>query len=255
MAAAGAAAGGRSTHRRCRSARSPATRARAATTPGPASRRRRAGQLAGQAPGRSCCRRRTGPAACCPARSPRCRAGSPARPVRARRTTHGGYRRPATAGIRHGRPGRPNGGPTGPVQPNGGPNGAPNGANPYWPGPDNAPQGQHGERPARSANGDPNATGARSTRGCRRGTTGRDRPAQRRRRCGQRQRCCRAGSTPPRAEAAVRELLIAVGEDPDRDGLLNTPGRVARAFAEQFAGLYIDPGRCWTPRSTRTTPR
>ena len=44
-----------------------------------------------------------------------------------------------------------------------------------------------------------------------------------------------------RAEAAVRELLIAVGEDPDRDGLLNTPGRVARAFAEQFAGLHIDP--------------
>ena len=35
-----------------------------------------------------------------------------------------------------------------------------------------------------------------------------------------------------RAEAAVRELLIAVGEDPDRDGLLNTPGRVARAYAE-----------------------
>ena len=44
-----------------------------------------------------------------------------------------------------------------------------------------------------------------------------------------------------RAEAAVRELLIAVGEDPDRDGLLNTPGRVARAFAEQFSGLHTDP--------------
>ncbi len=44
-----------------------------------------------------------------------------------------------------------------------------------------------------------------------------------------------------RAEAAVRELLIAVGEDPDRDGLLNTPARVARAYAEQFAGLHIDP--------------
>ncbi len=44
-----------------------------------------------------------------------------------------------------------------------------------------------------------------------------------------------------RAEAAVRELLIAVGEDPDRDGLQETPGRVARAFAEQFAGLRIDP--------------
>ena len=45
----------------------------------------------------------------------------------------------------------------------------------------------------------------------------------------------------PRAEAAVRELLLAVGEDPDRDGLLGTPGRVARAFAEQFSGLHTDP--------------
>jgi GTP cyclohydrolase I len=44
-----------------------------------------------------------------------------------------------------------------------------------------------------------------------------------------------------RAEAAVRELLLAVGEDPDREGLRNTPGRVARAFAEQFVGLYEEP--------------
>lgn len=44
-----------------------------------------------------------------------------------------------------------------------------------------------------------------------------------------------------RAEAAVRELLIAVGENPDRDGLRQTPARVARAFAEQFSGLHIDP--------------
>ena len=44
-----------------------------------------------------------------------------------------------------------------------------------------------------------------------------------------------------RAEAAVRELLFAIGEDPDRDGLLHTPGRVARAFAEQFVGLYSNP--------------
>jgi GTP cyclohydrolase IA len=44
-----------------------------------------------------------------------------------------------------------------------------------------------------------------------------------------------------RAEAAVRELLIAVGEDPDREGLLDTPGRVARAYAETFAGLRMDP--------------
>ena len=44
-----------------------------------------------------------------------------------------------------------------------------------------------------------------------------------------------------RAEAAVRELLIAVGEDPDREGLQDTPARVARAYAETFAGLYEDP--------------
>ena len=44
-----------------------------------------------------------------------------------------------------------------------------------------------------------------------------------------------------RAEAAVRELLLAVGEDPDRDGLRDTPARVARAYAETFAGLYADP--------------
>lgn len=45
----------------------------------------------------------------------------------------------------------------------------------------------------------------------------------------------------PRAEAAVRELLAAIGEDPTRDGLLDTPARVAKAFAEQFSGLYSDP--------------
>ncbi|MFC3964158.1 GTP cyclohydrolase I FolE [Nocardia jiangsuensis] len=45
----------------------------------------------------------------------------------------------------------------------------------------------------------------------------------------------------PRAEAAVRELLIAVGEDPERPGLLDTPARVARAYREVFAGLYDDP--------------
>ncbi len=44
-----------------------------------------------------------------------------------------------------------------------------------------------------------------------------------------------------RAEAAVRELLLAVGEDPDRDGLRDTPARVARAYAEMFAGLGRDP--------------
>jgi GTP cyclohydrolase I len=44
-----------------------------------------------------------------------------------------------------------------------------------------------------------------------------------------------------RAEKAVRELLIAVGEDPDRHGLEETPARVARAYKELFAGLYTDP--------------
>jgi GTP cyclohydrolase I len=44
-----------------------------------------------------------------------------------------------------------------------------------------------------------------------------------------------------RAEAAVRELLIAVGEDPDREGLRDTPARVARAYAETFAGLRQRP--------------
>jgi GTP cyclohydrolase I len=44
-----------------------------------------------------------------------------------------------------------------------------------------------------------------------------------------------------RAEKAVRELLLACGEDPDRDGLLDTPARVARAYREMFAGLYTEP--------------
>ena len=44
-----------------------------------------------------------------------------------------------------------------------------------------------------------------------------------------------------RAAAAVRELLLAVGEDPDREGLRDTPDRVARAYAEIFAGLHVDP--------------
>ncbi|WP_343601866.1 GTP cyclohydrolase I FolE [Mycobacterium sp.] len=44
-----------------------------------------------------------------------------------------------------------------------------------------------------------------------------------------------------RAEAAVRELLYAIGEDPDRHGLADTPARVARAYREVFSGLYTDP--------------
>jgi GTP cyclohydrolase I len=45
-----------------------------------------------------------------------------------------------------------------------------------------------------------------------------------------------------RAAAAVRELLTAIGEDPDREGLLETPGRVARAYAEYVSGLFMEPG-------------
>jgi GTP cyclohydrolase I len=45
----------------------------------------------------------------------------------------------------------------------------------------------------------------------------------------------------PRIEAAVREILVAIGEDPTRDGLIQTPARVARAMAEQFAGLGQRP--------------
>jgi GTP cyclohydrolase I len=44
-----------------------------------------------------------------------------------------------------------------------------------------------------------------------------------------------------RAERAVRELLLAIGEDPERDGLRETPARVARAYAEMFAGLRMEP--------------
>ena len=47
----------------------------------------------------------------------------------------------------------------------------------------------------------------------------------------------------PRMERAVREILIAVGEDPDRNGLLETPARVARMYAELFSGLHLDPRR------------
>jgi GTP cyclohydrolase IA len=57
-------------------------------------------------------------------------------------------------------------------------------------------------------------------------------------------RARRASSSPvdqPRIEAAVREILAAVGEDPEREGLLETPARVARMYAELFSGLHEDP--------------
>jgi GTP cyclohydrolase I len=44
-------------------------------------------------------------------------------------------------------------------------------------------------------------------------------------------------------EAAVRQILVALGENPDRDGLRETPARVARAYAELFAGLRVDPAK------------
>ena len=46
-----------------------------------------------------------------------------------------------------------------------------------------------------------------------------------------------------RIQNAVREILSAVGEDPDREGLRETPARVARMYAEMFSGLHIDPRR------------
>ncbi|WP_229067759.1 GTP cyclohydrolase I FolE [Actinoplanes sp. DH11] len=49
-----------------------------------------------------------------------------------------------------------------------------------------------------------------------------------------------------RIEKAIREILIAIGEDPDRDGLVRTPARVARAYAELFAGLRVDPATVLT---------
>ncbi len=44
-----------------------------------------------------------------------------------------------------------------------------------------------------------------------------------------------------RVEEAIRELLYAIGEDPEREGLRETPSRVARAYREMFSGLYTDP--------------
>jgi GTP cyclohydrolase I len=45
----------------------------------------------------------------------------------------------------------------------------------------------------------------------------------------------------PRAAAAVRELLLAIGENPDREGLRATPERVARSYAEIYGGLHVNP--------------
>lgn len=52
----------------------------------------------------------------------------------------------------------------------------------------------------------------------------------------------RTGIDYPRLERAVREMLEALGEDPDREGLVETPRRVAKAYGEMFAGLAEEPG-------------
>jgi GTP cyclohydrolase I len=50
-------------------------------------------------------------------------------------------------------------------------------------------------------------------------------------------------SPDPRVEGAVREILAEIGEDPDRDGLVGTPGRVHRMYTELTAGYHVDPER------------
>ena len=47
-------------------------------------------------------------------------------------------------------------------------------------------------------------------------------------------------------ERAIRDLLVAIGEDPDRDGLRDTPSRVARSYEEVFGGLYREPAEVLT---------
>jgi len=54
-----------------------------------------------------------------------------------------------------------------------------------------------------------------------------------------------------RIEAAVREILLAVGEDPEREGLRDTPARVARMYAELFAGLHKDPRETLSKKFTQ----
>jgi GTP cyclohydrolase I len=53
----------------------------------------------------------------------------------------------------------------------------------------------------------------------------------------------RGGVDKPRIERAVREILVAIGEDPDRDGLVRTPARIAEMYEEIFSGLHDDPAR------------
>jgi GTP cyclohydrolase I len=55
--------------------------------------------------------------------------------------------------------------------------------------------------------------------------------------------CSPAAIDLPRIERAVREILLAIGENPDRESLCETPARVARMYAELFCGLHSDPSR------------
>ena len=57
-----------------------------------------------------------------------------------------------------------------------------------------------------------------------------------------------------RIRKAVHEILIAVGEDPDREGLRETPDRVARMYAEMFSGLHKDPREPLHKVFTEPTP-
>ena len=57
----------------------------------------------------------------------------------------------------------------------------------------------------------------------------------------------------PRVEQAVREYLLAIGEDPDGPGLMDTPARVARAAAEIFGGLHEDPWSIWSYTAAHDT--
>ena len=60
-----------------------------------------------------------------------------------------------------------------------------------------------------------------------------------------------SGVDEPRIQAAVREILLALGEDPEREGLLDTPERVARLYAEIFSGMCEDPRRLLNRKFTQ----
>lgn len=60
-----------------------------------------------------------------------------------------------------------------------------------------------------------------------------------------------SGVDQERIRAAVREILFAVGEDPDREGLVETPDRVARMYAEMFSGLHADPRQALQKKFTQ----